>query len=99
MGTSTTVGTVTTDATPAAPPVANRTPIVRSHHGDDVEDPYEWFRAKGDAAGSAHLEAENAFTDSRTAHLAELRGQIFDEIKGRTLETARSVPSRHGGWW
>ena len=89
-------GTVTTDAVPAAPPVAARTPIVRSHHGDDVEDPYEWFRAKEDAAVVAHLEAENAYTEARTAHLEGLRGRIFDEIKGRTLETDLSVPSRHG---
>jgi len=90
---------VTTDAAPATPPVATRTPIVRSHHGDDVEDAYEWFRAKDDAAVIAHLDAENAYTQARTAHLEELRGRVFDEIKGRTLETDLSVPSRRGDWW
>jgi oligopeptidase B len=91
-------GTVTTDAV-SAPPVAPRTTIVRSHHGDDVEDHYEWFRAKEDAAVIAHLEAENAYTQGRTAHLEGLRAQIFDEIKGRTLETDLSVPTRRGDWW
>ena len=57
---------------------------------------YEWFRAKEDAAVIAHLEAENAYTEARTAHLAGLREQIFDEIKGRTLETDLSVPTRRG---
>ncbi|WP_404432154.1 S9 family peptidase [Microbacterium lacus] len=90
---------VTTDAAPAIPPVATRTPIMRSHHGDDVEDAYEWFRAKDDAVVIAHLEAENAYTRARTAHLEELRGRVFDEIKGRTLETDLSVPSRRGTWW
>ncbi|HET6300677.1 MAG TPA: oligopeptidase B, partial [Microbacterium sp.] len=68
-------------------PVAPRRPVRRSHHGDDVDDPYEWLRAKDDPAVIAHLEAENAYTRARTAHLATLRDRIFAEIKGRTLET------------
>lgn len=90
---------MSTDAAPRTPPVATRTPIVRSHHGDDVEDGYEWFRAKEDAAVVAHLEAENAYTEQRTAHLAGLREKIFTEIKDRTLETDLSVPTRRGDWW
>ena len=92
---------VTVHDTPAAAsaPIADSRPIVRTHHGDDVEDRYEWFRAKEDAAVMAHLEAENAYTDSRTAHLAGLRERIFEEIKGRTLETDLSVPTRNRGHW
>ncbi len=81
------------------PPVAPVRATVRSHHGDDVEDRYEWFRAKEDAEVVAHLEAENAYTQQRTAHLDGLRQRIFDEIKGRTLETDLSVPTRRGDWW
>jgi len=81
------------------PPVAAIRATVRSHHGDDVEDRYEWFRAKEDAEVIAHLEAENAYTQQRTAHLDGLRQRIFDEIKGRTLETDLSVPTRRGDWW
>jgi len=81
------------------PPVATARATVRSHHGDDVEDRYEWFRAKEDAEVIAHLEAENAYTQQRTAHLDGLRQRIFDEIKGRTLETDLSVPTRRGQWW
>ena len=92
-------GTVTTDAAAATPPVATRNPIVRSHHGDDVEDAYEWFRAKEDAAVIAHLEAENAYTQSARRTSAGLQEKIFDEIKGRTLETDLSVPTRRGDWW
>ncbi|WP_228479498.1 S9 family peptidase [Microbacterium atlanticum] len=88
-----------TPATGIRPPVAERRITVRSHHGDAVEDRYEWFRAKEDAAVIAHLEAENAYTQQRTAHLDGLRAQIFDEIKGRTLETDLSVPTRRGDWW
>jgi oligopeptidase B len=81
------------------PPIASRNPVSRSHHGDSFDDPYEWFRAKEDAAVLGHLEAENAYTEARTAHLAGLRERIFEEIKGRTLETDLSVPSRQGAWW
>jgi oligopeptidase B len=88
-----------TDAAPLDAPVAEARPTTRSHHGDDVEDRYEWMRAKEDATLIAHLEAENAYTQSRTAHLEGLRTRIFDEIKNRTLETDLSVPTRRGDWW
>lgn len=45
-----------------APPVADRRPAPRTHHGDTFDDPYEWLRAKDDAEVIAHLEAENAYT-------------------------------------
>ncbi|RZI79604.1 MAG: S9 family peptidase, partial [Microbacterium sp.] len=81
------------------PPVAPARPVSRSHHGDDVADPYEWLRAKDDPEVIAHLTSENDYTEARTAHLEALRTRIFDEIKGRTLETDLSVPSRRGSWW
>ncbi|TXL62895.1 S9 family peptidase [Aeromicrobium terrae] len=81
------------------PPVAPRRPIVRSHHGDDVVDEYEWLRDVDDPETLAYLEAENAWAEEQTAHLAELRETIFGEIKSRTLETDLSVPVRHGAWW
>ena len=63
------------------PPVAERRPIVRSHHGDDFVDDYEWMRDKEDPATLAYLEAENVHADAATEHLEPLRQQIFDEIK------------------
>ncbi|MDQ3158503.1 MAG: S9 family peptidase [Actinomycetota bacterium] len=81
------------------PPVAKKEPLVRSHHGDDVVDDYEWLRDKEAPETISYLEAENAYAEEQTAHLAELRQQIFDEIKDRTEETDLSVPSRYGDWW
>ncbi|GAA3899524.1 S9 family peptidase [Microbacterium invictum] len=80
-------------------PVAPTRPFTRSHHGDDVADHYEWLRAKDDEVVIAHLKDENAYTHSRTAHLAGLREDIFQEMKQRTLETDLSVPTRRGNWW
>ncbi|GII99887.1 oligopeptidase B [Sediminihabitans luteus] len=89
-----------TDPTaPTAPPRAERRPTTRTHHGDVVDDPYEWLRDKESPDTLAYLEAENAWTAAQTAHLDGLREQIFTEIKDRTLETDLSVPVRDGAWW
>lgn len=80
-------------------PLPARRFTLRTHHGDTVDDPYEWLRAKDSADVIAHLEAENAHTDAATAHLADLRSQLFDEIKSRVQETDLSVPTRRGDWW
>ncbi|GAA1934377.1 S9 family peptidase [Microbacterium aoyamense] len=90
---------MTLEETASAAPVAAVRPTVRTHHGDEFEDRYEWLRAKEDAEVIAHLEAENAYTRERTAHLEPLQTRIFDEIKSRTLETDLSVPTRRGEWW
>ena len=80
-------------------PIADRRPTTRTHHGDAVDDPYEWLRAKDAADVIGHLEAENAHTEASTAHLADLRERLFEEIKGRVQETDLSVPTRRGDWW
>ncbi|WP_370619349.1 S9 family peptidase [Mumia sp. Pv 4-285] len=81
------------------PPVAPRHPQVRTHHGDDFVDDYEWLRDKESPETVAYLEAENAYAAERTDHLASLRDRLFDEIKSRVLETDLSVPVRRGSWW
>ncbi|MGH3360897.1 MAG: S9 family peptidase, partial [Nocardioides sp.] len=86
-------------APPLAPPVAARHPVTGTHHGKSRVDDYEWLRGKGEPEVTAYLEAENAYTRERTAHLADLRQAIFDEIKARTQETDLSVPIRNRGYW
>ncbi|MFK5633826.1 MULTISPECIES: S9 family peptidase [unclassified Ornithinimicrobium] len=90
---------MTPETTRTTPPVATRADVVRSHHGEDVSDAYEWLRDKNDPRVIAHLEAENAYTDAVTAHLGGLREAVFGEIKSRTQETDLSVPVRHRDWW
>ncbi|WP_374461206.1 S9 family peptidase [Microbacterium sp.] len=80
-------------------PIAARRSTFRTHHGDTVDDPYEWLRAKDSPEVIAHLEDENAHTEAETAHLATLRETLFQEIKGRVQETDLSVPTRRGDWW
>ncbi|WP_030917356.1 S9 family peptidase [Streptosporangium amethystogenes] len=81
------------------PPTAKKVPSERVHHGDTVVDDYAWLTVKDDPEVVAHLEAENAYTQEATAHLKPLQETLFQEIKGRTLETDLSVPTRKGGWW
>ncbi|MFC8598752.1 S9 family peptidase [Isoptericola sp. NPDC057191] len=84
---------------PGQAPVAERRPTVRSHHGDDVVDDYEWLRDKESPEVLAHLAAENAWTQAQLAHLAPLRQDVFGEIKARTQEADLSVPVRMGAFW
>lgn len=71
----------------------------RSHHGDTVQDHYEWLRDKESAEVLDHLKAENAYTEKNLEHLSALRDTVFEEIRARTQETDLSVPSRRGDWW
>ena len=86
--------------TTSVPPVAKKLPTKRTHHGDTVVDEYAWLAEK-DEPGHARLpeRRERLHRRASPAHLAELRGQMFAEIKDRTQETDLSVPSRKGGWW
>lgn len=81
------------------PPVAPTRHHVRTHHGDEVVDEYEWLRDTGDAETLAYLEAENGYAEQQTAHLGDLRDALFEEIRTRTQETDLSLPVRRGGWW
>lgn len=83
----------------SSPPTAPRRPFVREHHGDRVEDPYAWMTDLEDPELLAHLEAENAWAEERTAHLAPLRERLFGEIRSRVKETDLSVPVASGPWW
>ena len=64
---------MTVQSSPPVPPAAQRREIVRSHHGEDVTDAYEWLRDKTDPEVIAHLEAENAYTRTVTADQEPLR--------------------------
>ena len=81
------------------PPIAAKRPVEQCYHDRTRVDEYDWLREKESPEVTAYLEAENAWTEQRTAHLADLRQTIFDEIKARTRETDLSVPHRIRGYW
>ncbi|MBB4748099.1 S9 family peptidase [Actinoplanes lobatus] len=81
------------------PPIARQVPSERTFHGDTVTDEFAWLTVKDAPETLALLEAENAWTDQATAHLEDLRGTVFQEIRSRTQETDLSVPTRKGAFW
>jgi oligopeptidase B len=81
------------------PPIAAKVPTTTTHHGHVRTDDYEWLRKKDDPEVIAYLEAENAYTEERLAHLAGLREAIFEEMRARTVETDLSLPVRNRGYW
>ncbi len=87
------------DAQRATPPVAVRQPKVDTLHGDVLTDDYAWFRNRGNPAVIAHLEAENAYTESMTAATQPLRDALYAELVGRIKETDLSVPTFDAPYW
>ncbi|WP_419946439.1 S9 family peptidase [Candidatus Poriferisodalis sp.] len=80
------------------PPVAPQRIYVRRIHSTETADPWHWLRDRDDPAVRDYLDAENAYTEAATAHLSELREQIFGEIKSRTKETHQSLPTPKDDW-
>ena len=71
------------------PPIARRAP------GDD---PYAWLQERDTDAVLDYLKAENAYQEAQLADQAQLREQLFEEIKGRIRETDLSLASPWGPW-
>ncbi|HVS15559.1 MAG TPA: S9 family peptidase, partial [Thermoanaerobaculia bacterium] len=81
------------------PPVAAQQPHQLEAHGEVRVDEYYWLRERENPAVLAHLEAENAYTEGMTAHLAALREELFEEIVGRIAEDDETVPYWFDGYW
>jgi oligopeptidase B len=81
------------------PPIARKVPRETTIHGFTLTDDYHWLRGKDDPQVIAHLEAENAYTESVLAHLKPLEDTIYAEMLGRIKQTDLSVPARKGEYW
>ena len=84
---------------PPVPPVAARKPRHFTHHGDRRRDDYFWLRDKGTPAVTAHLEAENAYTEAMMKPSRALQKTLYREMLGRIKETDMGVPYREGEFW
>ncbi|WP_397459398.1 S9 family peptidase [Pseudomonas asplenii] len=71
----------------------NSAPIAHKGPGPD---PYAWLQERDSKAVLDYLKAENSYQQAQLADQAELRETLFDEIKGRILETDLSLPSPWG---
>ncbi|WP_313549354.1 S9 family peptidase [Corynebacterium sp.] len=81
------------------PPIAKQEVFVREFHGRSFVDDYEWMRNKESQDTLDYLNAENTYTEAKTAHLKQLTENVFEEIKSRVKQTDMSVPSRAGDYW
>jgi oligopeptidase B len=77
---------------PTVSPVSNA-PVAHKAAGSD---PYAWLQERDTPEVMAYLEAENAYQQAQLADQAELREQLFQEIKGRIKETDLSLASPWG---
>jgi oligopeptidase B len=90
--------------TVSGPPQAAKKPHTATHHGIEVSDDYAWLRDPGypevtDAEVLAHLEAENAWFESRMSPRQPLIDTLFKEMRGRIKEADSSVPQKDGDWF
>lgn len=74
---------------------ANDSSAPIAHKAEGV-DPYAWLQERDTDAVLDYLNAENSYQEARLAHQAPLREILFQEIKGRILETDLSLPSPWG---
>jgi oligopeptidase B len=83
---------------PQSPPVATIAPKVDTLHGDIRVDNYAWLRddARKRPEVISYLEAENAYTDAKSASLAPLRDKLYAEFLGRIKQTDLQVPEPYG---
>ncbi|WP_017930109.1 S9 family peptidase [Robiginitomaculum antarcticum] len=90
----------------ATAPRARKQPLSICLHGKTRIDDYAWMRADNwqevmaDAAALPapirdHLEAENAYMETVTAPLSDLKTAVFEEMKGRIKDDDSSVPAPH----
>ncbi|EGH02778.1 protease II [Pseudomonas amygdali pv. aesculi str. 0893_23] len=68
-------------------------PIARKADGSD---PYAWLQNRDTDEVLDYLKAENAWQEQQLAEQTGLRDNLFQEIKGRILETDLSLPSPWG---
>jgi len=85
-------------AGPRAPDAEQRA-HVHTEHGVERSDPYYWMRDREDPAVIDYLEAENTYTEQRTAHTAAWRESLASEMLGRIQESDLSVPYKDGEWF
>lgn len=89
--------------TPASPPVTEQRPHEAAYHGITISDPYAWLRDPGypevkDTAILAHLEAENAWFETRMAGQKARTDALFREMRSRIKEADKSVPQKDGNF-
>src|ERR1041384_8825569 len=85
-------GTMTDNKEQLTPPTAEKIKKELTEHGDTRIDNYYWMNDREDPKVIAYLQAENKYLDTIMEPYKKLRGKLFDEMKGRIMETDISAP-------
>lgn len=81
------------------PPVAKKIPHQLEKHGDTRIDNYFWMKDREHPEVIKHLNAENTYCDTETAHTKSFQKDLFEEMKARIKEDDSSVPYKYNGYW
>ncbi len=68
-------------------------------HGETLVDEYSWLRDRDNPQVMAYLTAENEYTEQVLEPHAELRANLFQELKARVKEDDVSVPVKKDGYY
>ncbi|WP_089921018.1 S9 family peptidase [Chitinophaga rupis] len=80
-------------------PVAPKIPKTLTIHGDTRTDNYYWMNDRNDPKVIAYLQAENAYLDTIMQPEKKLRESLYEEMKGRIMETDASAPYMKNGYY
>ncbi len=86
-------------AAPAKPPMAEKKSKTTNIHGEQLVDEYFWLREKTSPAVLAHLQAEEAYTDSVMKPTAALQEKLYQEMLSHIKQTDTNVPYRWGNYF
>jgi len=81
------------------PPMAEKKTKTTNIHGTTLVDDYFWLREKSNPDVIAHLEAENAYSESMMKPTAALQDKLYKEMVGHIKETDKSVPYQWGNYF
>ena len=82
----------------AVPPSAERRPTRLEAFGDVRVDDWHWLRERDDPDVLAYLAAENSYTDAVMASTADLRRELFAELRSHVMEDDTTAPVPWGRW-
>ncbi|MEL6529665.1 MAG: S9 family peptidase, partial [Pseudomonadota bacterium] len=93
--------TISEDAAPTAPPVAEKREHSYTHHGITISDPYDWLYDKSyptidDDDVLDYVKAENAWFEAQMGPHKALTDTLFKEMRARIKEDESTVPQRRG---
>jgi oligopeptidase B len=81
------------------PPIAEQRDTAMTIHGDTRIDKYYWMNDRNDPKVIAYLTAENEYLDTIMEPHKELRKKLYEEMRGRIMETDASVPYLKNGYY